>query len=85
MSLDAAHRFETRFGTDSFRQHQTYAHAQGFRTVLLESKTLSFDIDCEKDLQALISLCSRHPEYQGTHSWKCLRHNGLAEAPEHSS
>jgi len=81
LSLDAAQPFETRFGLDSFQQHQGYARAEGFRPVLLPSATLSFDIDCEQDLRDLVSSCSRHPEFQGTNSWKFLRQNGLAGAP----
>lgn len=85
LSLESGIPFETRFGTDSFRQHQVAAKKEGIRTVLLASAALSFDIDCEKDLQDLISYCSRHREYQCTNSWHYLRQIGLACAAEPES
>jgi 2-phospho-L-lactate guanylyltransferase (CobY/MobA/RfbA family) len=84
LSVETAQPFETRFGRDSFQQHQACALADGFRTVLLASNTLSIDIDCEKDLQELISYYSRHPEYQCTSSWKFLSQHRLVGAPEQS-
>lgn len=80
LSLDARQPFETHFGDDSFQQHQACARAEHLPTLVLESSTLSFDIDCEQDLRNLISCCSRNPEFQSTNTWTFLLDSGLTIA-----
>jgi len=64
--------FTPRYGLDSYSRHLEQARRQGYRTVTLESATVSLDVDEMSDLKAFALFCEQHPEFQTTRTWQFL-------------
>ncbi len=72
MCVGTQHPFLPLYGTDSYLRHLEQARRQGYRTVSLESPTVSLDVDEASDLEAFASFCERHPEFRATRTWQFL-------------
>ena len=77
LCLGTNRKFQTRYGRNSYRLHREGALESQYRPVALHSRTVSIDIDRERDLDELISFCRLNPRHQDTESWKFLRKKGL--------
>lgn len=64
--------FTPLYGTDSYSRHLEQARRDGYRTVSIESPTVSLDIDEASDLEAFASFCDQHREFQATRTWQFL-------------
>ena len=77
LCMDTSRKFQTRYGRNSYSLHREGALEGQHRPVELYSRTVSIDIDHERDLDELISFCLLNPRHQDTESWKFLREIGL--------
>ena len=77
LCLATGRKFQTRYGRNSYRLHREGALENQYRPVALHSRTVSIDIDLERDLDELILYCLSNPRHQNTESWKFLRERGL--------
>jgi len=72
MYVGAQRAFSPLYGQDSYARHLEQARRQGYRTVTLESPTVSLDVDEVSDLEAFALFCEQHPEFRATRTWQFL-------------
>jgi len=70
--LDARQAFEFCYGPDSFALHCARADSRQAQVVILDSLTISMDIDEPGDVEKLLVYYRQHAEFQQTETWKLL-------------
>jgi len=72
--INTQQSFKLRYGPGSYKLHSDSAEKQEYGPIQLHSITISMDIDEQQDLNALLSFCELHPEFQKSETWSLL-HN----------
>lgn len=73
LCIGADEPFTPAYGPGSYRRHFEAARARGQNPITLVSPRVSLDIDEATDLEAFLSYCQSHTEYQRTSTWQFLR------------
>ncbi len=80
--IDTHQTFLFQYGPKSFNLHCSVARVFSTNIVILDSDTVSMDIDEPCDILDLLEFCHQHPEFQKTHTWNFLEQSSLGRTAD---